>query len=119
MSKQIEAMKKLGMSDEEIAELLAFDKSVDKMKDSEVNADLSEEQKKAVKQARQADRKPTAYKFTKRERKADNEKAEIIAKIAEIFGNSAEITNKEREISLKIGENDYSITLTKHRKAKK
>lgn len=119
MTEQEKAMRKLGLTDAEIAELLAFDKQVDRMKDSEVNADLTAEQQKAVKKARQADRAPTAYKFSKRERKADNEKAEIIAKIAEIFGNSAEIVNKEREISLKIGENDYSITLTKHRSAKK
>lgn len=116
---QIQAMKKLGMSEEEIHELLAFDKEVDRMKDKEVNNDLTDEQKKAVKKARQAERKPTVYSFSKRERKKDSEKAEIIAKIAEIFGKNAEIIKEEREISLKIGENDYSITLTKHRTPKK
>lgn len=115
---QIQAMKKLGMSEEEIHELLAFDKEVDRMKDKEVNNDLTDEQKKAVKKARQAERKPTVYSFSKRERKKDSEKAEIIAKIAEIFGKNAEIIKEEREISLKIGENDYSITLTKHRTPK-
>lgn len=62
------------------------------------------------------------YTFTKRERKADNEKREIIQKTFDFlsqFVENAEIIKVEREISFKIGENDYTFSLTKHRKAKK
>ena len=62
-------------------------------------------------------------KVTKRERKPDEEKQLIVAEIAKFLaekeGFSVEIRNKEREISLIVGENDYSITLTKHRTKKK
>ena len=50
------------------------------------------------------------------------EKGEFISKIAEFIGKfvqNVEIVNAEREISFEIGENSYSLTLTKHRKPKK
>ena len=59
----------------------------------------------------------------KRERKPDEEKADIIAQIADflktIDGYDVDIIKGEREISLIVGANDYSITLTKHRPPKK
>lgn len=51
----------------------------------------------------------------KRERKPNEEKREIIARIAKLFP-TAEITNIEREITFNVGENSYSVTLTCHRK---
>ena len=75
MSKQIEAMRKLGMSEEEIQQVLADDKRIDK---GEKLFELSAEQEKASKQARQADRKPTVYKLDntagKRSKKTDEDK---------------------------------------------
>jgi hypothetical protein len=122
-SQEQKLMRVLGITQEEAKEVIKYDSDVDKMKDSEVNSDLSDEQKKVVKQARQADRKPTVYKFTKRERKTDDEKANLIAEIANFLekfpyfeAKSVEIVKEEREISFKIGENSYSLTLTKHRK---
>lgn len=48
--RQIEALKKLDLSDEEIAELLAEDDKIDKMdKSSEINSDLTDEQKEGLK----------------------------------------------------------------------
>lgn len=119
-------MKNLELSYEEAVELLAEDKRIDKMKDSEVNADLTEEQQKTIKKARQAERKPTVYNFNKRERKANPTKGSIIAELAQFLTENSEnacenveITNKERQIAFKIGENLYELTLVQKRKPKK
>ena len=75
MSKQIEALRKLGLTDAEIEQVLADDKRIDK---GEKLFELSAEQEKASKEARQADRKPTVYKLDntegKRSKKTDEDK---------------------------------------------
>ena len=75
MSKQIDALRKLGLTDAEIEQVLADDKRIDK---GEKLFELSAEQEKASKQARQADRKPTVYKLDnangKRSKKTDEDK---------------------------------------------
>lgn len=49
--------------------------------------------------------------------KVDTEKVEIIKVIAEmLIADEIKIINPQHEIQIKIGNNDYSITLTKHRK---
>lgn len=65
----------------------------------------------------------------KRERKPNEEKRDLIAYVAhamgecdhfeETFAQTVEIVNIEREITFKVGENCYSLTLTCHRKPKK
>ena len=104
----------LKISEKERQELLAYDKAVDKGTATEY--ELTPEQKKISKERRRAENR--TYTFTQRERKADNEKQEIISKIANLFAENAVITNKEREVALKIGDNEYSITLIKHRTKK-
>ena len=104
----------LKISEQERQELLAYDKAVDKGTATEY--ELTPEQKKISKERRRAENR--TYTFTQRERKADNEKQEIISKIANLFAENAVITNKEREVALKIGDNEYSITLIKHRTKK-
>lgn len=104
----------LKISEQERQELLAYDKAVDKGTATEY--ELTPEQKKISKERRRAENR--TYTFTQRERKADNEKQEIISKIATLFAENAVITNKEREVALKIGDNEYSITLIKHRAKK-
>ena len=104
----------LKISEQERQELLAYDKAVDKGTATEY--ELTPEQKKISKERRRAENR--TYTFTQRERKADNEKQEIISKIADLFTENAVITNKEREVALKIGDNEYSITLIKHRAKK-
>ena len=55
-------------------------------------------------------------------RKLDDEKAQIIADIAEFLAENGdfrvEIVKTDKEISIKTAENDYTLTLTKHRKPK-
>lgn len=81
-------------------------------------------------------RRPANYSLEgkpKRERKPNDEKRALIAEIASrledfhhmeeenlaAYVDSVEIVNVEREITFKVGENDYSLTLTCHRKPKK
>lgn len=89
--------------------------------------DLTKEQEKASKKARQTTsekkgKKPTSYKFETKAKPKDAEKVEIVRKI---FGFVAEFTencqifNEGKEITFTFGENSYSLTLTKHRTPKK
>lgn len=116
-------MKNLDITREEAIQLIADDIAIDKGANL---FKLTPEQEKEAKKARQADRKaPTAYNFPKKERKANPTKASIIAELATFLQENSEnacenveITNKERMIAFKIGENAYEITLIQKRKAK-
>jgi hypothetical protein len=120
-------MEKLSIPREEAISLLEFDKQVDKMKSSEVDNDLSAEQKETVKKARQADRAPTVYKFQKRERKSDTTKADIITlifnalqnevatnstEVLHIDAQNIEITNSERELTFTVDGRKFKIVLS-------
>lgn len=113
----------LGITTEEAQALIEDDKKIDK--GEKMPFDLTAEQKKEVKKyISTGTRKPTVYKFDEKKaknRKKDEEKSEIISKIAEFLHNSGyncEIVNTEGKISLELNENSYSLTLTKHRKSK-
>ena len=126
---QLEAMKKLGLSEQEIQELIAADAAIDK--GEKMPFDLTEEQAKEAKKYTKAGTKkaPTVYKLDnaegKRSRKENPTKAAIIAEIAKFLTETSEnacemveITNKERQIAFKIGENAYELTLVQKRKPK-
>ena len=109
----------------EAENVYAYDKAVDH--DEKTEFDLSPEQlKTAQKFAHAGIRKtPTAYKFTKRERKPNATKGGIISELATFLTeNSAfsvenlQITNKERQIAFEIGGEKYEITLVQKRKPK-
>lgn len=78
-----------------------------------------------IKTVARTEKAPTVYKFDtekSKNRKKDEEKVEIVQKIAEFmqtFVQNTEIVNEGQKISFEIGENSYSLTLTKHRNAKK
>lgn len=93
----------LGCSREEAIDIIESDKRIDK---GENLFPLSAEQEKASRQARQADRTPTAYKLDnkdgKRSKKADEVKAGLIELLTEVIKeqpacNSLEVLNAERE----------------------
>lgn len=116
--KQIQKlMSLLGCSREDALQVIADDKRIDK---GEKLFELTEEQKQASKQARQAPRTPTVYKFAKREKKAKPEKAQICS--AMIEGLNAlgiadlEITNEEREFLFTLNGVKYKVTLACPRK---
>ena len=128
-AKQLEAMKRLGMTDAEIADVIASDNAIDK--GEKMPFDLTPEQEKEAKKYTKAGTRkaPTVYKMDntdgKRSRKENPTKAGIIAELAKFLTENSEnacemveITNKERQIAFKIGENAYELTLVQKRKPK-
>lgn len=122
-------MRLLGITEEEALQLIEDDKAIDKNK--KMDFDLSKEQQKTAKKYTSTGTKkkaPTVYKFdtTEKKRKENPTKASIIAEISKFLEETSEnacenvtITNAERQISFKIGENDYELTLVQKRKPKK
>ena len=123
-------MRILNVSAEEADEILKADKAIDR--GERVPFDLSPEQEKIAKKYANVDTKkrkaPTVYNLYARgkARKENPTKASIIAELAKFLTETSEnacemveITNKERQIAFKIGENDYELTLVQKRKAKK
>ena len=120
-------MNGLKCSEQEAQEIYEYDCAIDKAKVKDrLEYDISlEAEKIAQKFAHTGTKKPTIYQFNKRERKENATKAGIIAEIAKFLEEmsdfateSVEITNKERQIAFKIGENAFEITLVQKRKPK-
>lgn len=114
MSRQIENLRKLGLTDAEIADVLKTDKEIDRGANP---FPLSAEQEKASKDARQADRKPTVYKLDntngKRSKKADNVKAEIMRKLLDCFDEyNPQVVNTEREFTFTYADRKFKIVLS-------
>lgn len=125
MNAQIQAMRKLGFTDEEIAEVMEADKKIDQ---GEKLFELTAEQEKASKQARQADRKPKAYDLDntggKRNKKADDDKRFLIDTFVwvlttntvqngdNVCAENVNIINPEREVEFTYNERKFKITLS-------
>lgn len=117
-------MKALDLTREEAIEMWMDDHDIDQGKAKDF--DLDPEKQKVVKEMTKAGGKARAKETKPRERKPNDEKREIIQDLNDFLVNSCqdyinlvEIVNVEREITFKIGENAYSLTLTCHRKPKK
>ena len=127
--KRIEAAMKLGMSREDALAMLAEDKRIDRGEVMEWDLP-PEEHKKAMKYANSDEKKkkaPTAYNFdtSGKKRKENPTKANIIAELATFLLQNAtfepenvEIANKERQITFKIGDTAFDLTLIQKRKPK-
>jgi len=126
---QLKAMRKLGMTDAEIAEVVAADAAIDK--GEKMPFDLTAEQEKEAKKYIKTGTKkaPTVYKLDNtngvKNRKENPTKEAIIAELAEFLIKTSEnackdviIVNKGRQIAFKGGENNYELTLTQKRKPK-
>lgn len=121
-------MNGLKCTEAEAVEIYEYDCAIDKAKVKDrLEHDISlEAEKVAQKFAHTGTKKPTVYQFNqKRERKANPTKGGIIAEIAEFLeeisafaAESVEITNKERQIAFKIGEDAFELTLVQKRKPK-
>ena len=122
-------MEALGCSEAEAEEIMEADKKIDR--GEKMPFDLSADQEKVARQyAKTGTRKtPTAYKLDntggKRSRKENPTKASIISELAKFLEHDSEnacvevnITNKERQIAFRIGENSYELTLVQKRKPK-
>ena len=117
-------MKALDLTREEAIEMWMDDHDIDQGKAKDF--DLDPEKQKVVKEMTKAGGKARAKETKPRERKPNDEKRAIIQDLngflvnnCQNYINSVEIVNVEREITFKIGENDYALTLTCHRKPKK
>ena len=109
---QVVALAKLGLSDEEIKQVLADDKRIDK---GEKLFELSAEQEREAKKARNVGRAPTTYKFTKRERKPDQDKADLLNVLFSAVlpvCDTYEITNGEREFLFTYHGKKYKVVLS-------
>ena len=113
MNKQMEAMCRLGMTKEEIAEVLEADKMIDQ---GIKLFELTPEQEKASKQARQADRKPRAYDLDntggKRSKKVNNAKIELLQNLIDAIPADVEIQNPEREFTFIYKDVKYKVVLS-------
>ena len=125
-NQQEKLMRVLGCTEEEALDILSNDKAIDQGK--RVDFDLDPEREKmAKKMANVGTKKPTVYKFDTKDkkRKENPTKAGIIAELAKFLEENSEnacenveITNKERQIAFKIGENDFELTLVQKRAKK-
>jgi hypothetical protein len=109
--KAFDSMLDLGMSEEEALEVIADDREIDK---GAKLFELDPESEKASKKARRADRKPNSTP-TKRERKEDTDKRELIALLVDALGESAEtleVTNAERQIDFTFSNRKFRIVLS-------
>ena len=125
--KQIEnIMVNLKCTREEAEDVMKWDKVIDQGGRTPYDLD-PEAEKMAKKMAKVRERKkPTVYDFKQRERKANPTKGGIISELhkflvemSEFATESVEITNKERQIAFKIGEDAFELTLVQKRKPKK
>ena len=120
-SQKEKLMRLLGCSEAEADDIIASDKAIDK--GEKVDFDLTPEQQREVKKYRAVGtRKTDKTQPSERKRKENPTKATVIAEIAQFLiengYESVEITNKERQIAFKVGENAYEFTLVQKRKPK-
>jgi hypothetical protein len=112
---QLLALQKLGLSEDEIADVIATDKEIDK---GAKLFELAPELQAGAKKARQADRTDTPKP---RERKPNEDKRILLEQLANAIGGSpihaqCEITNQEREFLFIYNGIKYKVTLSAPRK---
>lgn len=129
------AMRKQRYSDAQIEEMLEDDKATDKgvihpwdlspeeHRKAMKYANVDEHKKPVKKAVEPTDKKaPTVYNWNTegKQRKENTTKVEIIAGLAQYLTENGfegvEITNKQGKIGFKVGDTDFSLSLTQHRK---
>lgn len=113
MTDKEKALKNLGLTDEEIADVIETDKRIDK---GEKLFELDKELEKGAKKARSAGN-CNGYTKAKREKKVDRQKQFIIETISRALtghlgGSVHEITNPEREILVEYCNRKFKIVLS-------
>ena len=118
-------MRVLKISEAEAEDIIKADKAIDK--GERVSFDLDPEQEKLAKKfANTHERKrPMILDNKPRQRKENPTKGGIITELATFLTENSqfatknvEITNKERQISFKIGDETFELTLVQKRKPK-
>ena len=118
--KALKLMAQLDCSYEEAYQVVLDDEAVDR--GEALPWDLTPEQLKESKKARQADRAKPKEKV-KRERKANENKQIIIADLLNFFQENeefenVEVLNAERQIAFSLGGKKYELTLVEKREKK-
>ena len=112
-------MKSLDLTEAEVREMLEADAEIDKGADL---FPLTAEQEKASKQARATGTRKTEYQFSKRERKPDNDKRDLIEQIylclSEKLGLDTTVTNPERQLDFTHNGRKFRIILSAPRAPK-
>lgn len=116
LSKQDQAKLKsllsLGLSEDEALQVIEDDKRIDR---GEKLFELTEEQKANEKKARLTGEKATT-KPTKREKKVDNQKRDIIStmvgSIINVFGVRVDVANEEREFEFELNGKKFKVVLS-------
>ena len=109
MDKQLEALMRLGLTAQEAKQVLEDDKRIDR---GEKLFELTEEQKQAERKAKNVDVK-TVYNFQKRERKADNDKREILGLLLDRLDEyNPQVVNPEREFLFTYNGKKYKVVLS-------
>lgn len=104
-------MRQLGMTTQEIEDVLECDKQIDK---GAKLFELNDEQKQVAKKMSGTGTK-TVYQFQKRERKADDDKREIIQTLDDALCDLVDdvtVVNPEREILFTYNDKKYKIVLS-------
>ena len=110
---QVQAMRKAGFTEEEIADVLKCDKEIDRGANL---FPLDPELEPGAKKARRADRTDTPKKAV-RERKEDTDKAVLLEQLANAIGASpihakCEIVNPEREFLFTYNGRKFKVVLS-------
>ena len=100
----------LGLSEEEVADVLECDKRIDK---GEKLFELPEELQKGAKKARNAGN-CNGYTKANREKKADPDKGKLIADLLDgiPYAENVEIANREREFTFTYNGKKYKVVLS-------
>lgn len=112
-------MKSLGCTREEAIEVVREDDEIDGMSMKEVNADLTAEQRKTMKDATKTGTKKRAD--VKRERKVDETKKRLLSGFRiflEGLGASVKPLETEAEMHFSFEGAEYTVKLIKHRPPK-
>ena len=109
---KLKSLLKLGLSEDEALQVIEDDKRIDR---GEKLFELTEEQKANEKKARLTGEKATT-KPTKRERKADTQKQDIIStmvgSIINVFGVRVDVANEEREFAFELNGKKFKVVLS-------
>ena len=111
MTDKEKALKNLGLTDEEIADVIETDKRIDK---GEKLFELDNELERGAKKARSAGN-CNGYTKANREKKVDNEKRFLIETLElalSPFAENVEIANPEREMTFTHNGKKYKIVLS-------
>lgn len=109
--KQIKALKILGLTEEDVADVLECDKRIDK---GEKLFELPEELQKGAKKARNAGNCNGYTKPTNREKKADVEKGKLIADLIDgiPYAEKVKVINAEREFTFEYKGRKFKVVLS-------